>query len=141
MTKHRFKIYISYLALVFGILFLLSGCDTKSPELEALETSVSVLTLKTGGEVSRAYQDKGVTLGKPVYAQVRIEYEPLNHYTKDDVYDEIVAILEKNSWERDEWNIVPDYFSGSLQQGHFTIYATVLIQSDKNSVTVYMEIH
>jgi hypothetical protein len=86
--------------LVFGILLFLSGCSLiKSAELRALEDAASVLQLTTGQEVSRSVQDKGTALGKPVYAKIYIEYEPINNYTKEDVYHEIIAILERNGWE------------------------------------------
>ena len=70
-----------------------------------LESSISTTQLTTGHEIKRWYQDQGVTLGKPVRAQVRIEYEPVSNYTKEDVYNEIVTILEKNNWEREEQSI------------------------------------
>jgi hypothetical protein len=130
---------MGYIALAFGILFFLSGC--KSAELITLESAASIIQLQTGREVSRSLEDKDVVLGKPVYAKIQIEYEPINPYTKEDVYEEIVAILEENHWERDKDNIVPDAVSGSLQQGDFKILTTVLIQPDKNLVTLYMEVH
>jgi hypothetical protein len=137
--KRKFYIYMGYIALAFGILFFLSGC--KSAELITLESAASIIQLQTGREVSRSLEDKDVVLGKPVYAKIQIEYEPINPYTKEDVYEEIVAILEENHWERDKDNIVPDAVSGSLQQGDFKILTTVLIQPDKNLVTLYMEVH
>jgi len=139
LSKSRKILLIAFMTLlVFCILLFLSGC--KSAELKALENSASIIQLQTGREVSRSFQDKGRgLLGKPVYAQTMIGYEAINHYTKRDVYDEIVTILEKNNWKRDEKNIVPDAFVASLQQGDIKIFATVLIDLDKNLVTIYME--
>jgi len=94
-----------------------------------------------GREVSRSLEDKDTVLGKPVYAKIRIQYEPINQYTKEDVFDEIVAILKKNSWEMNAENIVPDAFSASLQQGSLKILTTVLIDPDENLVTVSMQAH
>lgn len=118
-------------------LLLLCGCKAQSPELKTLE-SVAVFEVTSGREIARAYQDQGETLGKPVYAQVRITYEPLAAYTQYDVYDEIVTTLETNNWERDVANIVPDYFSASLSQDGFTIGVRVMIQTE--TVVVYMEV-
>lgn len=131
------KLYI--LASVFTLLLFLSGC--KTTELKTLESSTSVIQLTTGREVSRYSQDKDVVLGKPVYAQVRIEFEPINPYTNMDIFDEIVEILEKNNWERDNWIIAPDYFTAYLQQDYFRITASVLMHSNENLVTIFMEIH
>lgn len=131
------KLYIFFLA--FAILSLLSGCRiTKSAQLRELENLVSVIQLTTGREVSRSLQDKDVALGKPVLAEIYIEYEPINNYTKKEVYDEIVAILKKNNWKGDEWNIVPDYFSASLKEENVTILAKVRLHSDENLVSIRM---
>jgi hypothetical protein len=126
-------------ALSVGVLLFFSGC--KSADLKALDSAVAIIQLQKGGEVSRSYRDKDVVLGKPIYAKARIAYEPINNYNKKEVFDEIVAILGKNNWERDEWNIVPNAFKASLQQGDFKILTTVLLHLDKNLVTVYMEVH
>lgn len=137
--KHKLYIYISYIILALGILFFFSGC--KSAELKTLESTVSTLQPQMGREVSRSLEDKDTVLGKPVYAKIRIQYEPINQYTKEDVFDEIVAILKKNSWEMNAENIVPDAFSASLQQGSLKILTTVLIDPDENLVTVSMQAH
>ena len=94
-NDNKLYTYKRYIAIAFGVLLFLSGCQ--SAELEALGNSVSLIQLQTGREVSRWHQDKDVVFGKPIYAKVRIEYEPINYYTKEDVYDEIVAILIKNN--------------------------------------------
>jgi hypothetical protein len=138
--KRKLYTHISYMTLAFGILLFLSGCNAKSTELKAmLESSVATTQLTTGSEVSRQYQDRQTKplLGKPKQPEVRIEYEPINNYTKEDVYDEIVGILEKNDWEREELSIAqPGYYKASLPQDDFTIVAEVLIHSKSNIVSI-----
>ena len=121
-------------ALAFGVLLFLSGC--KSAELKALENSASIIQLTTGREISRSLKDKAVVLAKQQYAEVTIKYEPINNYTRRDVYDEIVGILEKNNWKRDAVNVVPDFYSGSLTQGYSKLLVSVGINPDKNQVIV-----
>jgi hypothetical protein len=127
------------LPLTICLLFLLSGC--KSAELQTLEKSVSILQITTGQEVRRRIQDKGTALGKPVYAEIAIVYEPINNHTTKEVYDEIVAILKKNLWEGSEPNTGRDYFKATLQQDQFKIFTEVLIDSDKNLVATIMTIY
>lgn len=123
--------------LAFSLLLFLSGCKRTSAQLQALESSASIIQLRTGREVSRWSQDTEAGFTGPVYAEIRIKYEPINNYTKEEVYNEIVDVLEKNNWERDEWNIDrSDYFSASLQQDHFTLLAIVRIHSDENFVSI-----
>ncbi len=129
-------------ALALGVLLCLSGC--KSAELQAVEKSASILQITTGQEVSRALQDKGVALGKPVYAEIIIVYEPINNHTKEDVFEELVAILRKNGWkEEGEGNTVPVYFIASWRQNDFQspLLATVVIRADKNLVNLQIANH
>ena len=131
------KLYI--FALACGLLFFLSGCEIKSAQLKALENSVSIIQPTTGREVSRSIRDKEAGLTRTIPAQIRIEYEPINNHTKEDLYDEIAAILEKNNWERRESNKGrSDFYSASLPQGRSKIIATVLIRSNENLVSVEM---
>ena len=136
--KPRLDIYESYIALAFGVLIFFSGCNTRSDELNAmLESSASTIQLTTGREVSRWHQDKRVTLGKPIRAKVRIEYEPANNYTKEDVYNEIATILYENNWEREEQSIAQSGYSrAALPQDGFSIVAEVRIQSKSNIVSI-----
>jgi hypothetical protein len=129
--------------LVFGTPFFLSGCGIiKSAELGAIENAASVLQLTTGQEVSRSLQDKGTALGKPVYAEIYIEYEPINNYKKEDVYDEIITILERNGWEGKEATTLAREFSASysasLKELNVALFIDVRIYSEKNLVTVRM---
>ena len=142
MQKTNFKpcIYKAYFALALGVLLFLSACT--SSELKELEEAASIIQLQTGREVNRSVRDKDVVLGKPVHAEMRIDYEPINNYTMKEVYDEIVAILEKNNWEGEECNGCNyDAFSASLQQDHryIPLSATVLVDSDKNLVRIYLK--
>lgn len=134
-TSHR----LSVLALSIAFLFLLSGC--KSPELQTLEKSVSILQVTKGQEVRRNIRDKGTALGKPLYAEITIVYEPINNHTSKDVYDEIAAILKKNHWEGSEPNAGRNYFKATLQQDQFKIFSEILIDSEKNLVATIMTIY
>ncbi len=127
--------------LACGVLLFLSGCRIiKSAKLQALENAGSVLQLKTGQEVRRSLQDEGTALGKPVYAKIIIEYEPINNHTRKEVYDEIVAILERNNWESESVT-VPDYFKATLQQGQFEMLGSVTIDPSRNLIIVIMRIY
>jgi hypothetical protein len=128
--------------LASSLLLFLNGCGIiKSAELRALENAASVLQLTTGREVERRIQDKGTALGKPVYAEILIVYEPINHHTRKEIYDEIVAILKKNHWQGNEPLTGHDFFKATLQQSGFEISTDVLIDSDENLVKIYMTIY
>jgi hypothetical protein len=119
--KHKPGLYKGLIALVCGVLMLLSGCVTQSKELE----------------VRRFVQDKRVTLGKPMPAEVMIIYEPKDVYTQKDVFDEIVGFLEKDTWEKKDLSIPrPEYYTASLLQQGFLISAEVSISSDSNTVVL-----
>jgi hypothetical protein len=137
LSKLRKILLIAFIPLfICGILLFFMG--SKSAELKTLESSASIIQLQTGQEVRRFLRDNGTgLLGKPEYAEVLIVYEPVEHYTTKDVYDEIVTILEKNNWEGEECNTCTYiHFSASLQQGDFTLLARVLIRSDENLVNI-----
>lgn len=131
--------FIFGLVTVIFLMFFLSGC--KSAELQAIENSASVLQITTGQEVDRWTHDKGKTLGKPVYPEIFIVYEPINNHTKEEVYEEIVAILKKNNWVGREPIIDYDYFKATLQQGSFEISTKVVVGRIKNIVTISIVIH
>lgn len=135
VIKRKLSIFEGYNVLVLVVLILLGGCATRSSELNALEASASIIQLTTGREVSRWHQDKGVALGKPIRAEVRIEYEPANNYTKEDVYNEIVTILEKNNWDRERQNIAQSVYY-TLPQDGFSIVAKVRFDSESNIVSI-----
>lgn len=132
------KNIITLFFLYLIVIFILVSCKTQSQELKAiLETPVSTTQLATGDEVSRSYQDKGVTLGKPVPAEVRIIYKPKGKYTNANIYDELIGILDKDGWKREDLDIdQPGFFRAALPQAGFTIRATVTIQSDRNTVSL-----
>ena len=134
------KLY-SHIALAFGLLLFLSGCEIKSAQLLELESLVSIIQLTTGHEVNRWYKDTEAGFTGPIYAEIRIEYEPNSNYTKEDVYDEIVAILIKNNWEGEECNGCSSVsFSASLQHDNYPIpiNARVRTHSDENLVSIRM---
>lgn len=146
--KHKFGIYKSYItlalgvALAFGVLIFFSGCNTRSAEVNAmLDSSVATTQLTTGSEVRRRYQDRETNplLGKPKQPEFRIEYEPKSNYTQEDVYDEIVGILENNNWENEELGIAQSgYYKAALSQDGFSIVAEVLIHSRSNIVSIQL---
>ncbi|MDP9312965.1 MAG: hypothetical protein M3R24_19115 [Chloroflexota bacterium] len=139
--KHRINAYKIIIGLAFVIIILLSGCNTRSNELNAiLKSSVATTQLTTGREVSRSQQDKSTTLGKPVYAKLILEYEPVNNNTKEDVFNEIVAILEKDNWEREELSRpIPGFFKATLPQDNFSLVADVSIDAQRNTVIIRLE--
>ena len=81
---------------------MLSGC--KSAQLKELETLASSIQPTMGQEVGGTSRDRSpaVTGFGPTPAEIYIEYEPINNYTKENLYDEIVVILEENGWEGKE---------------------------------------
>lgn len=141
VMKYQLNIYKHYIALVFCILILFSGCNPRSDELNTLlENPVSTTQFTTGHEVSRWHEDKGVTLGMPVQAKVRIEYVPVNNYTQEDLYNEMIDALDKNNWEKEEQSIVQTgYFRATLPQNGFSLVAEVLIDSQSNIVSIQLE--
>ncbi len=87
----------------------------KTRDLRELESVASKIQVKTGQLISRSSQNSGNVLGKPIYADLNLYYKPLNNYSKRDLYNEIISLLEKNNCKRDSINIVPDYYSGSMR--------------------------
>jgi hypothetical protein len=141
-SRTRLVVYIyKSIAITLGVLLFLNGCEIKSAELKTLESSVSIIQLTTGWEVSRWYQDKGGGFTGPRYAEIRIEYKPTNDYTKEEVYNQIVDILKSNNWEGEECIACSSAsFSASLQQDDYPIpiNARVRIHSDENLVSIRM---
>lgn len=138
MKLKSLVLFIFILLVVIGLYF--SGYLTQTKELKAmLKSSVPTTPLTTGREVRRSIQDKGVTLGKPIRPYVVIDYEPKDNYTKRDVFDEVVGILEKNNWEKKEVSLPPPDYKALLPQNGFLIEATVTIQSDRNIVYLILE--
>ena len=127
--------------LILIIPLFLSGC--KSAELQAIEDAATVLQITTGREVNRWIHDKGTALGKPIYPEIFIVYEPINNHTRKEVYEEIVAILKKNNWAGSEpiKGTGYDYFVATLQQGSFEISAKVAVDEIKDIVTISMVIY
>ena len=133
------KRYILIFAI--GLLLFLDGCERKSAQLQALESLVSTIQPSTAHEISRWYADKGSGFTGPTYAEMRIEFEPTNHSTKEDVFNELVAILKNNDWEGEACSACSTAsFSASLKQADYPIPidARVRVHSDENLVTVRM---
>lgn len=131
--KNRSILYV----LVLLFLFSVGGCKAESAELRAMsDASVATEHLITGTEISRRAQDQETKplLGKPKQPELRIEYEPINNYTKEDVFDEVVGILKKDGWVSNTER--SGYFTASLAQEYFTIMAEVLVHSKYNIVSV-----
>lgn len=130
----------SNIFFMFFILALyLNGC--KSTQLKTIESLISIIEPTTGREVNRYLQDKEAGFTGPIYAEVFIEYEPLDHYTKRDVYDEIVDTLKKSGWEGEECGECGyDSFSASLQKGEYPIPINTIVRvySNENLVSVRM---
>lgn len=133
-------IYIC-IALTFLILLTISGCHTRSDELNALlKNLISTNRLTMGHEVSSWYQDKGVALGKPVQASARIEYAPINNHTQEALYNEIIDVFDRNGWEKAEQSLVKTgYFRAALPQDDFLLVVEVLMDSQSNLVSVQLE--
>ena len=135
------RLFIFAFALI--LLFFISGCGIlKSAQLRELETLISVIQPASGREVSRFVRDTEAGFTGPIYARIRIEFEPIDDYTKNDVYDEIVEILEKNNWEGETCDAcTTDYFSASLHQENYPIpiRASVLVRADENLVSLKVE--
>jgi hypothetical protein len=136
------KAGISISIFAFGFLLCLCGCETKSAQLQELESLVSIIQLTTGREVSRWSQDTEPGFTGPIYAEMRIKYEPINDYTKEEVYSEIVDILKNNSWEGEACSAcTTSSFSASLEQDDYPIpiNARVRVHSDKNLISISLE--
>ncbi len=108
---------------VLSLSLFFSGCVTKSAQLQELERQASVIQPTTGREVRRSIHDtQKVRIGKPTYAEVRIQYEPIDPHTTEDVYQEIVDILKRNGWEEDvRAGGSTLSFYASLQHGDYPI--------------------
>jgi hypothetical protein len=136
-------IYKICIALAFGVLLLLSGCN--SAKLQALENSVSIIKLTTGREISRSLTDDGTGfLGKPTYAKVLIVYEPIDNHTKLEVLEEIGAVLKINNWEdyggvNLNYSRTFYYFRTFSQYGEYPVTVWVNTSPDKNEVVLIVE--
>lgn len=113
----------------------------KSDQLQELENLSSVVQLKTGHEINRWLKDKEYGFTGPVYAEIRVEYEPINDYTKEDVYYEIVDILKNNGWQGDSCKgcVLPSYMISLEQKSYpIPITGTVMVHSDENIISISM---
>jgi len=143
-VKHKLYIYKSCVALAFGVLLFLSGC--KSATLQALENSISTIELTTGREVRRSLTDehRGFITGGIYAPEVLIVYEPIDNHTKQEVFEEIGAVLKKNNWN-DYGNAELDYsgtyyyFRTFMQYGEYPVTVWVNTSPDKNEVVLIVK--
>jgi hypothetical protein len=112
---------------IFIFALLLGGCLSQSQQLTAMQnSSVASMQLTTAREVNRAEQDRGSTLGKPEPAQFIVDYEPVGNHTKEDVYNEIIASLQRDNWQPDPLNAsLTDSYKATLPQGNFALVVNV----------------
>ena len=140
MKQQKMKIgfiFVSTVTLFLVILFTL----TSSSQLKALENLISTIQPTTGHEVNRHIQDTEAGFTGPIYAEIRIDYEPNNNHTMEDLYDEIVKLLERNNWEGKECDgCLSAFFKAYLQQDDYPIpiRAGVYIHADENFVRIRM---
>jgi len=141
----KYTLIIIILVLVVGALAFVGGFGRKSKELKTmLESSVANMQLVTAQEVNRAYSDKRTTLGIPIYAGVGIRYEPVENYTKEDVYKEIVKNIENNNWVREDSGGQGDYYRAYLpyesfrEGGSRVITVGVFNHSERSTVDITM---
>ncbi len=127
----------------FGVLIFFSMQKPESAGLKAmLANPVANMQLTTAREVRRFQEDKDVILGKPVYAKIRVNYEPIGNNTKGDVYVEIVEIVESSGWERDSYSTeMNDYYNGSLyyESSSRRLDVSVGYKPDRSYVWVSMD--
>lgn len=130
--------------MVFSFAVLFLSCDVKSEELRAiLNNSAANMSLITAKAVERSYNDKSKTFGKPINARVKIIYEPMIPYSKNNAFNEIIKNLKNYGWKED-WR----RYSKDKQRGYFTAYlpyesillfAEVLYTKDFNTVSITIE--
>ena len=96
------------------------------------------MELSTAHEIKQIIQDNEVSLGKPIYAEVRIQYEPIGQHTKEDVFREIVAILEKDQWQRSEMGIDDRYYVATLNKDSFPLLTEVFNNKENTFVSLHI---
>lgn len=126
-------------ALVFmGAFFVIRSIP--SEELRTMkESPFTQLQLSTAQEVERWEYDKEVTLGKPIHAQITITYAPLDGFTKEDVFGEIVKTIELAGWEKDDRIDLEGYYVASKPEGRFVVVVSVTNPGDREWVAVRLD--
>lgn len=110
-----------------------------------LNSAIANMNIKSAQEVTRSYDDKRIiTLtGKPVYAYLRIIYIPKSGYSKEDVFNEIVHVLEENDWKverRTYWdNNNSLSLTASLPYESFSLKARVDYEQNDNTIRVALD--
>lgn len=133
-------IHVILIGFAISTSLLLSSCGGSSRELQAmLNTSQSFKQLNTGYETRRWEQDNGASLGKPEYPGLTVVYMPKNSNTLDNVFDEIIDILNKDNWKSESRNIdQPDHYTAKLPQPDFSIVVEVVKDTKNNTVSVIL---
>jgi hypothetical protein len=126
-------LFVLYVASLFGINFRV----TKTAELKAMQKAASVVKLSSGYQTDRDQNDLYYALGKPIYPEVRLTYSPLPDYTSEDVFSEIVGVLEENNWEKDRPEYEHGYYHAALPQKRFILLASVRTIPEKNVVRIW----
>ena len=143
ITKKKSSRAIVVAIIITGIIVIIGAYVFKtSAQLQELKSLSSVIQLTTGREVSRWSQDKAKGLTGPIYAKIRIEFEPINNYTKEEVYAEIVDILKNNNWKGEICvGCSTPSFSASLQKEDYPIpiRSRIRVHSDENLVSISMD--
>ncbi|MBP9836401.1 MAG: hypothetical protein KBC78_01050 [Candidatus Pacebacteria bacterium] len=139
MRIKKIYIYTGLTCLILGFSLFVAGCNIKSKELKTILASSAVsMELSTAHEIKQIIQDKEVSLGKPIYAEVRIQYEPIGQHTKEDVFREIVAILEKDQWQRSEMGIDDRYYVATLNKDSFPLLTEVFNNKENTFVSLHI---
>ncbi|MEM9775065.1 MAG: hypothetical protein AAF902_10825 [Chloroflexota bacterium] len=141
MELTRNSLFLGIIILVLaGIYITIVRYTTESKELTAIrEDRITNAVFLTGTEINRTYQDQENTLlGKPIRAQMRVEFEPTANYSSSDVFNEIVSKFEVEGWHANELSTQSDYFTATLQKGDFSLLGEVYINHHTNIVGIHM---
>jgi hypothetical protein len=101
-------------------------------KLEKLEEVALKIKPTNGFELSRSVTKDGVILGKPRYAEVVIEFEPLENADSSMLYDELVVNLSSNNFQQSSFT--QDFYKGIINQGFNQIHVTVIITNELQNV-------
>jgi len=113
--------------LAFAVFFA-SRYNPPATELQAiLESPAADLQLLTAQEVERLHEDTSISLGTRYRAETRIKYKPVDGHTKEDVFNEIVDLLENSGWNKESsQDIFGGYYRASLPYNTYqkSVYVT-----------------
>ncbi len=127
----------------FGVLIFFSMQKPESAGMKAmLANPVANMQLTTAREIKRFQRDKDTVLGKPIYAEILVEYEPVGNNTQGDVYDEIVGIIKKSGWEKEDVTsgLEGKYYKAETRYGSFGKHLRIRVATDSQSSSVSLKI-